>query len=79
MVCISFSQSARSAQFPWKHDNNVHIITKDPLYASHQTNSHSATAQSVKDIYGPVTKGRKVFVKSEKFYDTGHLTPNLAF
>ena len=36
-----------------------------------------ATAQSFKDIYGPSSKSRKLFVKSDRFYDIG-LT-NIAF
>ncbi|RDW69038.1 cytochrome P450 [Aspergillus mulundensis] len=36
-----------------------------------------ATAQAFRDIYGAPTKTRKLFPKSDRFYDNGH--PNIAF
>ncbi|KAL4749788.1 hypothetical protein BDW72DRAFT_213855 [Aspergillus terricola var. indicus] len=36
-----------------------------------------ATAQAFRDIYGPPSKTRKLFPKSDRFYDNGH--PNIAF
>ncbi len=36
-----------------------------------------ATAQSFKDIYGPPSKSRKLFPKSDRFYDIG--ISNIAF
>lgn len=36
-----------------------------------------ATVQSFKDIYGPASKSRKLFLKSDRFYDIG--ISNIAF
>ncbi|KAJ5286986.1 hypothetical protein N7478_002672 [Penicillium angulare] len=36
-----------------------------------------ATAQAFRDIYGAASKTRKLFPKSDRFYDNGH--PNIAF
>ncbi|KAL4921173.1 cytochrome P450 [Aspergillus aurantiobrunneus] len=36
-----------------------------------------ATAQAFRDIYGAPSKSRKLFPKSDRFYDNGH--PNIAF
>ncbi|PLB47126.1 cytochrome P450 [Aspergillus steynii IBT 23096] len=36
-----------------------------------------ATAQAFRDIYGAPSKTRKLFLKSDRFYDNGH--PNIAF
>jgi len=37
------------------------------------------TVQAAKDIYGPATKGKKLFPKSDMFYDIGDLPANIAF